>query len=97
MISKRKKVLRSIHGGSLSLCKCRRARIKGPVGRSLPMSALTSRTDNGVFRHCARRPISFCENHLEIVFSTAIIAHPSFSDLVDEIVNLIIFGRGLLH
>ena len=43
---KEKKVIRSIQGGSLSLCKCRRARIKGPAGRiwpagrSLPMSAV---------------------------------------------------------
>ena len=45
MISKeKKKVFRSIHGRSLSLCKCRRARINEPAGRiwpagrSLPMS-----------------------------------------------------------
>ena len=36
-----------MHGGSLSLCKCRRARIKGPAGRiwpagrSLPMPGVT--------------------------------------------------------
>ena len=50
MISKAKKVFRSIHGGSLNLCKCRRARIKGsagriwPAGRSLPMSGLEPST-----------------------------------------------------
>ena len=43
---RKKEVFRSIHGGSLSLCVCRRARIKGPAGRiwraglSLPMSVL---------------------------------------------------------
>ena len=48
MISKGKKVFRLIHGGSLSLCKCRRARIKGlagriwPAVRSLPMSGIDS-------------------------------------------------------
>ena len=42
-------VFRSIHGGSLSLCKSRRARIKGPAGRiwpdgrSLLMSVLSYR------------------------------------------------------
>ena len=46
MISKGKKIFFSIHGGSLSLCKCRRTRIKGPTGqiwptgRSLPISAV---------------------------------------------------------
>ena len=41
-----KKVFRSIHGGSLSFCKCWRARINelagriGSAGRSLPMSVL---------------------------------------------------------
>ena len=45
MISKEKKVFLSIHGGSLSLCKCRRAKIKELAGWiwlagcSLPMSA----------------------------------------------------------
>ena len=38
---KEKKIFRSIHGGSLSFCKCWRARIKEPTGRSLPMSALS--------------------------------------------------------
>ena len=49
MISKgRKKVFRPNHSGSLSLCKCRRARIKEPAGRiwpaglSLPMLGLDS-------------------------------------------------------
>ena len=43
-------VFRSIHGESLSLCKYRRARIKGPAGRiwpvgcSLPMSGIDGRT-----------------------------------------------------
>ena len=45
-LKRKKKVFRSIHGGSLSFCKCRRARIKEPAGRiwpagrSLPMSGL---------------------------------------------------------
>ena len=49
MISKGKKVFRLIQGGSLSLCKCRRARIKEPAGRtwsagrSLPMSGTEPR------------------------------------------------------
>ena len=40
MISKGKKVIRSIHGGSLSLCECRQARIKGPAGHIWPVSGL---------------------------------------------------------
>ena len=49
---KEKKVFRSIYGGNLSLCKCRRARIKEPAGRiwpagrSLPMSALKEQWSN---------------------------------------------------
>ena len=33
---RKKKIFRSIHGGSLSLCKCRRTRIKEPAGRIWP-------------------------------------------------------------
>ena len=51
MISKgKKKVFRSLHGGSLSLCKCRRARIKGPAGRSLPMSGIKPSTVYKAFK-----------------------------------------------
>ena len=50
-----KKVFCLIHGGSLSLCKCRRARIKGsagriwPADRSLPMSDPESPTPTFVY------------------------------------------------
>ena len=37
---RKKKVFRSVHGRSLSLCKYRRARINGPAGRNLPMFVL---------------------------------------------------------
>ena len=54
---KEKKVFRWIHGENLSLCKCRRARIKGPAGRtwpagrSLPMSGLDSSEYKPIIQH----------------------------------------------
>ena len=47
---------RSIHGGSLSLCKCRRARIKATAGRSLPVSVL----ENGCAIACCLKMLQQC-------------------------------------
>ena len=55
-LQRKKKVFHLIHGGSLSLCKCRRARAKEPAGRiwpagrSLPMSGLEPSTIDKAFK-----------------------------------------------
>ena len=59
---RKKKFFRSIHGGSLSLCKCWQARIKAtagriwPVGSILPMSVL----EDGCAITCCLKMLQQC-------------------------------------
>ena len=72
MISKKKKVFRSIRRRSLSLCKCRRAKIKEPAspiwpaGRSLPMSVIELAAATCIRIACNLSPVACREKHLNI-------------------------------